>query len=303
MAGKTTSRREEAQGESHGFGAWLRQRRKALDLTQSELGQKAGYTQRTIAKIEKNEQWPSKGRGVARLAAALSIPPKYYAAFAAFARRGTTEAPFPPAEHLPLPYPSDMLEGSKLPRVGHTRPPVDTFRRKEEPESFLQFLENRAVREVWVAGQTLCGLFGNYEPEILRAAENGKRMRFIVMDSNCPSALVSAGNSRQDTILEQDGGVKKLGGMIEDTIQKIKKIERMTSVEVADYRVVNFVLNNLYFIAKEEDNSFDRMIVEMYQYMKAPIHRYLLFLTRLRDKELFEYHHGIFEAMWNSGSR
>ena len=42
------------------FGAWLRTRRKQLDLTQAELGRRAGCSGAAIRKIEAGERKPSR---------------------------------------------------------------------------------------------------------------------------------------------------------------------------------------------------------------------------------------------------
>src|SRR5262245_5388190 len=42
------------------FGSWLRRRRRALDLTQDELGDRVGCSPNTIRKIEADERRPSK---------------------------------------------------------------------------------------------------------------------------------------------------------------------------------------------------------------------------------------------------
>ncbi len=42
------------------FGNWLRQRRKALDMTQAELAEQVGCATVTIRKIEADERRPSK---------------------------------------------------------------------------------------------------------------------------------------------------------------------------------------------------------------------------------------------------
>src|SRR5438046_2520319 len=42
------------------FGQWLRKRRKALDLTQEDLGEHVGCSADTIRKIEAGERRPSK---------------------------------------------------------------------------------------------------------------------------------------------------------------------------------------------------------------------------------------------------
>jgi predicted ATPase/class 3 adenylate cyclase len=71
--------------ESASFGAWLQRRRKALDLTQAELAQRAGCALGTIRHIEQDERRPSK-QLAALLADALSIPAAQRAAFLLAAR-------------------------------------------------------------------------------------------------------------------------------------------------------------------------------------------------------------------------
>ena len=71
--------------ESISFGTWLKQRRKALDLTQAELAQRVGCAMMTIQKIEADERRPSKEIAV-RLAQALELPPEEHAPFIQAAR-------------------------------------------------------------------------------------------------------------------------------------------------------------------------------------------------------------------------
>ncbi|MFZ2360043.1 MAG: helix-turn-helix transcriptional regulator, partial [Anaerolineae bacterium] len=42
------------------FGYWVRRRRRALDLTQAELGRRAGASAAAIRKIEADERRPSR---------------------------------------------------------------------------------------------------------------------------------------------------------------------------------------------------------------------------------------------------
>ena len=56
----------------YSFGAWVRRRRKALDLTQVELASRVGCTESMIRKLEADTRRPSK-QIAARLAAALEI--------------------------------------------------------------------------------------------------------------------------------------------------------------------------------------------------------------------------------------
>src|SRR6266567_9581037 len=67
------------------FGHWLKQRRKALDLTQQELAQRVCCARITIQKIELGERHPSLG--IAELLADhLAIAPEEHTAFLRFAR-------------------------------------------------------------------------------------------------------------------------------------------------------------------------------------------------------------------------
>ncbi len=88
------------------FGVWLRQRRRALDLTQDELGQQVGCTGDTIRKIEVDARRPSK-EIAARLAVCLDIAAEERAAFVRFARgESSILIPAPlPLPMVPVPTP------------------------------------------------------------------------------------------------------------------------------------------------------------------------------------------------------
>src|SRR3954467_11383226 len=83
------------------FGLWLKQRRRALDLTQETLGTRVGYATATIRKIEAGERRPS--REVAeRLAAALELAPDELMTFMTRAR-STVATSQPSAEWISAP--------------------------------------------------------------------------------------------------------------------------------------------------------------------------------------------------------
>jgi predicted ATPase/DNA-binding XRE family transcriptional regulator len=71
------------------FGEWLKVRRKALDLTQSELAQRAGCSVSALRKIESGERRPSK-QLAGLLARALEIPEQDQQTFLLVARGETT---------------------------------------------------------------------------------------------------------------------------------------------------------------------------------------------------------------------
>src|SRR5215218_10065027 len=69
------------------FGAWLRRRRRALDLTQDELAQQVGCAADTVRKLEADMRRPSRAMAE-RLALCLSIPGEEHTAFLVAARAG-----------------------------------------------------------------------------------------------------------------------------------------------------------------------------------------------------------------------
>jgi len=74
------------------FGDWLRQRRRALDLTQEELARQVGCSAITLRKLEAEERRPSK-QIAERLAEVLNVPPGGRADFLRFARGDPFAAP------------------------------------------------------------------------------------------------------------------------------------------------------------------------------------------------------------------
>jgi predicted ATPase/transcriptional regulator with XRE-family HTH domain len=87
------------------FGSWLRQQRKALDMTQAELAKKVGCATVTVKKIETGARRPSK-QIAERLATIFAIETSKQATFMTFAR-GLTPIVVAPAawtgtvHHLP----------------------------------------------------------------------------------------------------------------------------------------------------------------------------------------------------------
>ena len=74
------------------FGAWLRQRRRALDLTQAELAARLFCAKGTVRRLEADDLRPSK-QLAEQIAAVLAVPDEQRAAFIAFARAGAQDGP------------------------------------------------------------------------------------------------------------------------------------------------------------------------------------------------------------------
>src|SRR3712207_1839285 len=67
------------------FGAWVRRRRRALDLLQKELANQVGCSVAALQKIERDERRPSR-RLAERLAESLDVPVDQRATFLQVAR-------------------------------------------------------------------------------------------------------------------------------------------------------------------------------------------------------------------------
>jgi predicted ATPase/transcriptional regulator with XRE-family HTH domain/Tfp pilus assembly protein PilF len=89
--------------ESAAFGQWLRQRRKAYDLTQEDLAERVNCGFETIRKIESGRRRPSRSMAEL-LGQALGIPAAELPAFVEFARlgSGSPEPAAPASQEAPV---------------------------------------------------------------------------------------------------------------------------------------------------------------------------------------------------------
>jgi transcriptional regulator with XRE-family HTH domain len=103
-------------GDVPSFGAWLKRRRKALDLTQDGLAQLVGCAVVTIRKLEAEVQPPSR-QLAERLAEHLAIPAEQRASFIQFARLGldavAPELPLPEEARVPAAPPASTASSSR----------------------------------------------------------------------------------------------------------------------------------------------------------------------------------------------
>jgi len=145
------------------FGAWLRHRRKALDLTQAALAQQVGCSLGSIRKYEGDEQRPSR-QLAELLATQLQIPSEERAAFVQFARLGLDAAPamlpLSATTGLPAPPPTatHAPEPPQAPAVRTTRtqlpyPTTPLIGRVRESAEVGELLRRSQVRLLTLTGQ------------------------------------------------------------------------------------------------------------------------------------------------------
>ena len=126
------------------FGDWLKQRRRALDLTQEEVARRVGCATVTLKKIEQDERRPSKELA-ARLAQALEVPSTEQAAFIKVARaelaanRLDTGVLAPSMRRLPSTHPLRLTPATEEAAPAPGAPPFKGLQAFDEADADLFF--------------------------------------------------------------------------------------------------------------------------------------------------------------------
>jgi predicted ATPase/DNA-binding XRE family transcriptional regulator len=152
--------------DDQSFGDWLRQRRRALDLTQEELARQVGCSAITLRKLEAEERRPSK-QIAERLADVLKVAPDDRADFLRFARGDPFAAPADANA-------TDKAQERPGPR--HNLPlQLTSFigREQEITEIQSQFLAARLVTLVGPGGSGKTRLALEVAPSLLAAFPDG----------------------------------------------------------------------------------------------------------------------------------
>ncbi len=139
---------------SSAFAAWLKRRRKTLDLTQADLAQRVGCSLDTMYRIEAGTRRPSK-QVAFRLAAALEIAPESQAAFLRLARARQSRNESDDAERLvqPLTTPaSGSFRDAITVQVHLPKPPTLLVGREQEVKELRAQLQRPDVCLVTLIG-------------------------------------------------------------------------------------------------------------------------------------------------------
>ncbi|MDQ5823062.1 MAG: tetratricopeptide repeat protein [Chloroflexota bacterium] len=134
------------------FGQWLRERRKALDLTQEELAERVGCSVWMVQKIESGVRRPSR-QVVGLLAEALRVPPDKRQAFMSLARGSGGEEQQQPGGQAPAQQEQrEEPAAQSLTLTNLTPPPTQLIGRDEELSAIRARLLRESVRLLTIVG-------------------------------------------------------------------------------------------------------------------------------------------------------
>ena len=133
------------------FGYLLKRYRKALDLTQAELGRRAGCSEAAIRKIEAGERRPS-AQLAELLADQLKIPADQRAVFLQMARHIIPERPFISASLPVLPVPIPLRPPAQGDLHNLPSPMTSLVGRVREIQAIIDSLKDVSVRLLTLVG-------------------------------------------------------------------------------------------------------------------------------------------------------
>ena len=134
------------------FGRWLRQRRKALDLTQEALADRVGCSVSAIRKIESDERRPSR-QIAGLLAECLGVPPEEREAFMKVARAELrVERLSAPMVSSTATTPPETETLGRTPTVSLPSPPTPLIGRESELAALSRLLGDAECRLVTLSG-------------------------------------------------------------------------------------------------------------------------------------------------------
>ena len=130
------------------FGAWLKRRRRALDMTQRDLAERVGCAVGTVRRLEADDLRPSR-QVAERLAEVLMLPSSIQASFIAFARDVHQATAFALPPEPPRPSGQPTLPGT---RPALPRPPTPLLGRTHTVGAVTSLLLRPEVRLLTLTG-------------------------------------------------------------------------------------------------------------------------------------------------------
>ena len=189
------------------FGVWVKQHRKALDLTQEELAERAGCAAVTVRKIEAGEYRPSK-QIAQKLAECLGITPGQHDEFVRYARGGHASAAHLLVAPQPMPPGAQQRSDEPLSSSPNNLPTISTplIGRRHTVTAVANLLLRPSVRLLTLTGapgigKTRLGL--QVATQLIYEFQHGVFM--VPLSSTMEADLVAATIAHAITVKESAG--------------------------------------------------------------------------------------------------
>lgn len=166
----------------------------------------------------------------------------------------------------------------------------ELFKARKQLPSFDFLLEQGEI--FWIGGKNLVGLLNNYGRQIQKAANEGKKFRFLIHNPN-KSALIEIQSASSYT----HSSVKTLEQKLQEAIFIFGDLLNNTPKDSIEIRLTDSLLTNAYLII-DSKKAYGHMIVEFYNYQISSGEQNSLYLKKQSEDRIFNYYLRRFESRW-----
>lgn len=147
---------------------------------------------------------------------------------------------------------------------------------------------------IWIASRTLHAFMKSYVVSIQKAAQKGKKFRFLIVNPENLHALESIAVTRVES------NVSFLSSSMAETLSLILLIQKKAPKNSVQIKVVDFIPLNMIRVVDPHKETGE-MIIEHYGYKVSTGQRRHFIVNKKRDPETFSFYLDQFEQMWNDG--
>jgi hypothetical protein len=146
--------------------------------------------------------------------------------------------------------------------------------------------------EIWASGRNLRGILTNYSTHLIKAAQKGRRLRFLT--ANLEDKALLDVLSRPSFVDSDQDSVKHSGGISAKVLKEISNVGDSDNVQIKKASHFPFYAQIIF----NPDAETSRMIIEFYGHKIATADRYHFEITKQSHPELYAYYLDQFEKQW-----
>ena len=153
----------------------------------------------------------------------------------------------------------------------------------------------QSADEVWVSAKGLAGFLNNNGSHIVKAAQSGKKFRFVTHNPANPHLSYAVSSNHYATIQPS-----RQESLIRDALETLSQMIGETPDGSILVRLTEAPMYNGYTIVKRNTGS-SNAYVEFFGYKLSLAERLTLTLDSNSNAKLFEFHQGQFKSIWKDG--